>query len=59
MKYIIIHDDAMPGLLKDASFHIDGMRIEEILEEVRQTLLFQESCIKDPSKVEELYGDGE
>ena len=49
----------MPGLLKDASFHIDGMRIEEILEEVRQMLLFQESCIKDPSKVEELYGDGE
>lgn len=59
MKYITIHDDAMPGLLKDASFYIDGIRIEEILEEVRQMLLFQESCIKDPSKVEELYGDGE
>lgn len=57
MKYITIHNDDAPLLMREISIPIGGMSVDEILKGVRGALKMIQEYIDDPSKVDALYRD--
>lgn len=60
MRYIVVHDDGLPGPMTDMQISIEGMSREEILNEVADTLDYIERAKQNPEEhLEHIYGSAE
>ena len=58
MKYITIHNDAMPGPLKEYTIDCENMDDSEILESIELSLKYQNECIANPDEfMMKIYGE--